>query len=120
MAKQSTMSRADFLKALVLSTMAAGSRMSLAQNAAPAQPANPTLDDLRGFARVAGLSFTDEELERVRRDIATDRAEFAELSKIGQDYGLVPPTIYRAPGYDSLGPPRVDVRIAKATPKRPK
>lgn len=120
MAKQSTMSRADFLKALVLGAMAAGSRAAFSQNAVQPQPASLTLDDLRGFARVAGLTFTDEELERVRRDITGDRAEFAELSKIGQDYGLVPPTIYRAPGYDSLGPPRVDVRVSRVAPKRPR
>ncbi|HRI44473.1 MAG TPA: amidase [Fimbriimonadaceae bacterium] len=120
MAKQSMMSRADFLKTLVFGAMAAGSRSSFAQNPPPLQPGELTIADLRGFARVAGLTFTDEELERVRRDIAGDRSEFAELSKIGQDYGLVPPTIFRALGCESLGPPRVDVRVARVAPARPK
>lgn len=121
MAKQSTMSRADFLRSMILGALSASTGAAFAQNSTPAvPPSDLTLDDLRGFAKVVGLSFTDAELEQVRRDIAGDRAEFRELSKIGEDYGLVPPTIYRAPGYESLGPPRIDVRVARVTPRRPK
>ncbi|MBC8066145.1 MAG: amidase [Chlorobia bacterium] len=115
------MSRSDFLRSLVFGAVAAGSGVSIA---GPSQVPGPqldlTLDELRAFAKISGLTFTDAELEQARRDIATDRAGFTAIRQATNDYGLVPPNVYRIPGeVDELGPFKVDVKPATVRPKRP-
>lgn len=84
------------------------------------QPDEITLQDLKSFAKIAGITLTDAELEQVRRDVANDRAGFAAIRAVTDDYSLVPPNVYRIPGYvDALGKPTVSVRPAKVQPKRP-
>jgi len=125
MPDESTLSRTDFLKSMVLGVMAAGlPAASLADPTEPqaqnpsAQP-NITLDDLRSFAKIAGLEFTPAELERTLKDIQNDRAGYAGLRQACNDYNLTPMNVYRAPGYDKLGPVKIDVKTAKVTLKRP-
>lgn len=118
-----SMTRTDFLRTMVLGVVATGPAGSLAlesQNQTAPQANDITIADLKSFCKVAGITLTDAELEVVRRDVAGDRAGYASLREATDDYGLVPPNVYRIPGeVDELGPMKVDVRPARVTPKRP-
>jgi Asp-tRNA(Asn)/Glu-tRNA(Gln) amidotransferase A subunit family amidase len=117
-----SMTRTDFLRTMVLGVVAAGPAGSLATEFQdpPAQASDITIADLKGFCKVAGIILTEAELEQVRRDVATDRAGYTALREATDDYGLVPPNVYRVPGeVDELGPMKVDVRVARVTTKRP-
>lgn len=99
MSDELTLSRSTFLKTMVLGVVATGSGSILASQAQTAGQASAiTLDDLRSFAKIAGITLTDAELEQVLRDIASDRAGFTALREVANDYGLVPPNVYRIPG----------------------
>lgn len=117
MSEELTFSRIDFLKTMVLGVVAAGSGTALASQV----PSDViSIDDLRAFAKVAGISLTDAEFEQVKKDIASDRAGFNALRQATNDYGLVPPNVYRIPGeVDSLGKPTVLVKPARVQLKRP-
>ena len=125
MRDDSTLSRADFLKAMALSVAMAGSGFAvadqLARQGAPAAQLPPlTLDDLKAFAKIAGLTFTDAELQQVLRDIASDRAGFRAVREATNDYALVPPNVYRIPGVvDELGEFKVNIRTDSLRPTRP-
>jgi Asp-tRNA(Asn)/Glu-tRNA(Gln) amidotransferase A subunit family amidase len=119
MRDDSILSRSDFLKTMVLGVVAAGSGSVVANPTPQAQDAI-SVEDLRAFAKIAGITLTDAELEQARRDIATDRAGFTAIRKVSDDYGLVPPNVYRIPGeVDELGPFKVDVKTAAVKLKRP-
>jgi len=116
------LSRSDFLKSLVMGVMAAGipgAALAAGQGAAPQKEGDLTVDDLRSFAKIAGLTFTDAELEQARKDIQNDRAGYAGLRTACDDYGLLPMNVYRAPGYDKLGPTKIDVKPAQVKLTRP-
>jgi Asp-tRNA(Asn)/Glu-tRNA(Gln) amidotransferase A subunit family amidase len=119
MSDPATLSRLDFLKTLVVGAMAAAAPFGLAQEAAKPKLEDITIDDLRSFAKIAGLSFSDAELEQARKDIATDRQGYSGLREVCDDYNLTSPTAYRAPGFDKVGPFKVDVKPAKVALKRP-
>ena len=125
MRDDSTLSRADFLKAMALSVAMAGSGFAVAdqlarQGAPAAQLPTLTLDDLKAFAKIAGLTFTDAELQQVLRDIASDRAGFRAVREATNDYALVPPNVYRIPGVvDELGEFKVNIRTDSLRPTRP-
>lgn len=121
MSDELTLSRSAFLKTMVLGVVATGSGSVLAnQVQTAALAAAISLDDLKSFAKIAGITLTDAELEQVRRDIASDRAGFTALREAANDYGLVPPNVYRIPGeVDALGKPTVTIKPAKVQIKRP-
>ncbi|HJP82368.1 MAG TPA: amidase, partial [Fimbriimonadaceae bacterium] len=124
MATDSKLSRADFLRAAVWTLAAAGASPALAgefaQDPPPPQASPITKDDLKSFAKIAGLTFTEAELDQALKDIATDRAGYNALRSVTNDYNLVPPTVYRIPGLvDKLKSDKVDVRVQTVRPKRP-
>lgn len=114
-----TLSRTDFLKTMVFGVVTAGSGVSALGLQGPS-PDEITIADLKSFAKIAGITLTDGELEQVRRDLANDRTGFSAIRQVAADYGLVPPNVYRIPGYvDRLGNPTISVRPAKVAPKLP-
>ena len=50
-----------------------------------------TVDDLKGFAKVAGLTFTDAALAEVREGIDENLGGYAALRKDTANYDLFPP-----------------------------
>lgn len=114
-----SISRQDFLRGLVLGAMSAALPASALAEGQSAQANTITLDDLRGFAKVAGLQFTDAELQQVLRDISGDRRGYADLRKLTTANDLVPMSVYRVPGWDALGPMKVDLRTAPVSVERP-
>lgn len=112
------LSRKDLLKAMAsgaaLAFLPAGARP---QAAAP--PREVTLDDLRAMAKVAGLEFSDSELQSVLSIVAGMRAEWAQLRPLVNDYSLFPSTAFSAPGARDIRDTRVDVRVGSPRVKRP-
>lgn len=104
--------------------MTAGTPIAALAAGEPSQGSQPeqgdiTIEDLKSFAKIAGLEFTQAELEQVKRDIAGDRAGYAGLRQACDDYNLTPMSVYRAPGWEKVGPGKVDVKPATAKLKRP-
>ena len=117
-----SLSRADFLKTLVLGVMStgAGSVLATESESTVAQATQLTLEDMRSFAKIAGLTMSDAELEQAMRSIANDRAGYASVREAVNDNSLVPPNVYRVPGVvDELVGTKVEVRCAKVNPKKP-
>jgi Asp-tRNA(Asn)/Glu-tRNA(Gln) amidotransferase A subunit family amidase len=115
------LSRSEFLKMSVLGVMSASAApAALAQVQTKPDPNAITIEDLRSFAKISGLAFTQPELEQVLKDIRTDRAGYEALRAATDDYFLTPPTVYRIPGVvDELRSTKVDVRASKVSPARP-
>jgi Asp-tRNA(Asn)/Glu-tRNA(Gln) amidotransferase A subunit family amidase len=125
MRSEGEISRSDFLKGLVIGVASMGTAISMGSDhdlqQPPAQPQAIALtkEDLRAFAKVAGLTFTDEEIDRVLRDIQSDRAGYTAVREASNDYGLLPANVYRVPGVDDLGPATVNVKPAQVKLRRP-
>ncbi|MDA1267083.1 MAG: amidase, partial [Planctomycetota bacterium] len=62
------------------------------QDAAP--PADVSIDDLRGFARVAALEFTEAELEQMLRGVQGRLGAFRALRAEPLDNGVPPATVF--------------------------
>jgi Asp-tRNA(Asn)/Glu-tRNA(Gln) amidotransferase A subunit family amidase/Asp-tRNA(Asn)/Glu-tRNA(Gln) amidotransferase C subunit len=79
-----------------------------------------TVDDLRSFAKVAGLRFTDEQLAKVREGIDENLGLFESLRQDTADYDLLPPTPFRVHGADKVRGGKVQARAKRRSLKRPK
>ncbi len=114
-----TFSRADFLKSMVLGVASAGIDLpAFAQAGSAPQAPAIMIDDLKSFAKIAGLTFTDQELTQIQRDIASDRAGFRAIREYVNDYSLVPSNIYKIPGFKEPDL-KIEVRTAGPKPTRP-
>jgi len=78
-----------------------------------------TIDDLKGFAKVAGLTFTDAQLAKVQDGIDDSLAGYAALTKDAANYELFPPSPFRVFGAENLKSSKVKVQILKRSLKRP-
>jgi len=85
---------------------AAGATNGVAQT-----PGQLSLDDLRGFARVVGIEFTEAELKEVLRDVQGELPGLQDLRRVTDDQTLPPATSFRVRGLRDHPNPRVDVRV---------
>lgn len=92
-----------------LPATALGTSSQAPATATPA--ATLTLDDLRGFARVIGLEFTDEELKAALADLQGEQAALTAMRQVTDDHTLGPAAPFRVRGVRDEARPRVDVRI---------
>ncbi len=114
-------SRKDFLTSLVLGVAAVGMPgiASAALQETSRRPETITLDDLKSFARIAGLSFTDAELNSVLADVRGNPEGYKGIRTIADDYGLFPSSVFRVRGAEKLGPAKLSVKVAPAKLTRP-
>ncbi len=89
------LSRKDFLKSVVISAVAA----SLPSNApanqgAPAAGAEITIDDLKAFTKLAGLSFSDDELKETLSDVKDWLTGYKAVRDLPIPFEVEPPTVF--------------------------
>lgn len=109
--------RADLLKSMIFGALSLNCGVAVGQET-PA-PQTLTVDDLRGFAKVCGLKFTDEELTRLLPRIRNTPNELPRVRKAAEDYDLVPTTTFRVPGWDTQGAEKPKVNVSRVNVKRP-
>ncbi len=115
MSQDAMISRKDVLKGLVLGLGGlAVPSLGLAawQNPAPASSSAITLDDLKSFAKIAGLKMTDEELNQVLDEVRQAPAGYAMLRTQPPANGLQPSSVFRVPGVSPDPRPRISVRVS--------
>jgi len=85
------LSRKDFLKSVVISAATTALPMrALAQQSAP----DITVADLKAFQKLAGLSFTDEELKEVLSDVKDWLKGYESIRKLPITEQIDPPVIF--------------------------
>ncbi|HMS55745.1 MAG TPA: amidase [Fimbriimonadaceae bacterium] len=109
--------RADLLKTMILGVVGIGPVASLATTGTDQEAI--TVEDLRSFAKVAGLKMSDEELNRVLAGVRANPSVFSASRKAAEDYSLTPPSFYRVPGAESQKSTKVRVEPTKMPCKRP-
>lgn len=117
---QPDLSRAEVLRlAVAAASGTALSPVALAQQSTTPPSDKLTVDDLKAFAKVAGLTFTDAEYEAALRSIQPNLASYAKMRQATEANRLVPPNVFRVHGADEVGKATVKVAVAKVTPKKP-
>lgn len=104
------LSRKDVLKSLLLAGAASAAPLSLGQGAAKADSAEITLDDLKSFEKVAGISFTDTERKEILASVVGSRRGFEAVRKLPIDYTTEPRTVFTPFGGGSEERPKVEAR----------
>jgi Asp-tRNA(Asn)/Glu-tRNA(Gln) amidotransferase A subunit family amidase len=94
-------SRKDFLKTMLIG--AASGALPAGAFAALQEPATQvgeeiTLEDLKSFEKVAGISFSDEERKQILASVRSARRGFESVRRQGIDYTHEPPTVFTPRG----------------------
>lgn len=116
MAFDSHFSRADLLRSALAGVLAGAIPASAMGQVSDAL----TIEDLRGFAKVAGLKFTDAELLQALKDLADDRIGYEGVRALTAANGLTPSTVFRVWNADEPRPAAIDVKASPTNPDRPK
>lgn len=111
--------RAELLRSVVVAAVAAAVPSALAEEKVAQATAAITVDDLKSFAKVAGLSFTDAEYTEILASAKNYPAQFANLRKQTAANSLVPPNAYRVKGSENFTDSKVKVSPARVSLKRP-
>lgn len=111
------LSRKDLLKSLVLAGAASAAPFSLSEGAAQGDGAEVTLDDLKSFEKVAGITFTDAERKEILGNVRGDKRGYESVRKLPIDYTTEPRTVFTPIGGGSEANPKVEARPT-ATGKR--
>lgn len=101
---KTAMTRKDFLKVAAVTALGLSGPWTKATQGqpAPADPALVTLDDLKSVCKIAGLQFTDEELRAVLNEVRGLRRGWEAVRPATHDYELLPTSVFRAPGAETL------------------
>lgn len=78
-----------------------------------------TIDDLKAFAKVAGLKFTDAELAKVKDGIDDNLTSYEALRTDTANYELFPPAPFRVFGAENLKGSKVQVQTPRRSLKKP-
>lgn len=116
MAFDSHFSRADLLRSALAGVLAGAIPAAAMGQVSDAL----TIEDLRGFAKVAGLKFTDAELLQALKDLADDRIGYEGVRALTAANGLTPSTVFRVWNADEPRPAAIDVKASPTNPDRPK
>lgn len=116
MAFDSHFSRADLLRSALAGVLAGAIPAAAMGQVSDAL----TIEDLRGFAKVAGLKFTDAELLQALKDLADDRIGYEGVRALTASNGLTPSTVFRVWNADEPRPVAIDVKTSPTNPDRPK
>lgn len=89
------LSRKDFLLSALATAIVAAMPLKAASQGAQ-KPATPelTIDELKAFAKVAGLEFTDEELKEILPDVKDWAAGYAAVRGLHIPETAEPPTVF--------------------------
>lgn len=109
------LSRAELLRSLVITAAAA----AVPASAQTVPAADVTIADLKSFAKLAGLTFTDAEYAEILKSVRTQPTEIANLRKTELSNGDVPPEAYRVPGAEKFKATKVNVKASPVKLKRP-
>ncbi|HVT10628.1 MAG TPA: amidase [Fimbriimonadaceae bacterium] len=104
------LSRKELLKSLLLAGVASAVPAALGQGEARPESEAITVDDLKSFEKVAGISFTDAERKEILASVAGSRRGFEAIRKLPIDYTTEPRTVFTPIGGGSEDKPRVEVK----------
>lgn len=95
-----------------------GSLLSQTDAAGPQDAEAVTIEDLKSFAKIAGLTFSEADYKEILQSIRANPAKYTSLRKTTTSYDLVPASTFRAKGDDpSRGKIKVETR--KPNVKKP-
>lgn len=104
------LTRKDLLKSLLLAGAASAAPISLGQETVKTDPNDITLDDLKSFEKVAGISFTDDERKQILVTVKGSRRGYDTIRKQPIDYTIEPRTVFTPLGGEPEANPKVQVR----------
>ncbi|HTQ11655.1 MAG TPA: amidase, partial [Fimbriimonadaceae bacterium] len=104
------LTRKELLKSLILAGASAATPIAWAQTEPVQESEAITLDDLKGFEKVAGISFTDDERKQILRTVQAGRRGFEAVRKLPIDYTVEPRTLFTPIGGGSEDRPKIDLR----------
>jgi Asp-tRNA(Asn)/Glu-tRNA(Gln) amidotransferase A subunit family amidase len=108
------LSRKDLLKSLILAGAASAAPLSFAQETAKPDAGPITLDDLKSFEKVAGISFTDDERKQILASVKGNVPGYEAIRKLPIDYTTEPRTVFTPIGGGSDLNAKVEVKPSAA------
>ena len=109
----SQLSRKDFLRSSLIAAVAATLPAGAAAAAMPA--ADISLDDLKAFSRIAGISFSDDELKQILPDVKDWLAGYESLRKLPIPFEVEPATVFMPKTHRTLKAKKgVSVKLTRA------
>jgi Asp-tRNA(Asn)/Glu-tRNA(Gln) amidotransferase A subunit family amidase len=106
------LSRKDLLKSLLLAGTAP--LIPLAQGQTTPTQDDITIEDLKSFEKVAGITFTDEERKQVLATVKTGKHGVENVRKLPIDYMVEPRTVFTPIGGGSEANPKVEAKPSSA------
>ncbi|HWA83961.1 MAG TPA: amidase [Fimbriimonadaceae bacterium] len=104
------LSRKDLLKSLLLAGVGSATPLAFGQTGAKPESEAITLEDLKSFEKVAGISFTDAERKEILSSVSGSRRGFEAIRKLPIDYTTEPRTVFTPIGGGSEDHPKVVAR----------
>jgi Asp-tRNA(Asn)/Glu-tRNA(Gln) amidotransferase A subunit family amidase len=109
------LSRKEFVTSLLI-TLVGSATPSLAS--AKSAPAEITVEDLKTYEKIAGISFTDEERKSVLNDVRQARTSFDAVRELPIDFTTEPRYVFTPLGGGSPQKTRVSARVSAKAPNR--
>lgn len=110
---ESPLSRKDFLRSSLIAAVAASLPTRASAIAEP--EVEISIDDLKAFSRIAGISFSDDELKQVLPDVKDWLSGYESLRKLPIPFEVEPPTVFMPKTHRSLkGKKGVSVKLTRA------
>src|SRR5579862_5542871 len=87
------LSRKELLKSIILAGAASVTPMALGQGTQAVQ-SDVSLEDLKSFEKIAGITFTDDERKEILTSVRSERRGFDAVRKLPIDYTTEPRTVF--------------------------